>query len=258
MLRNSLVKLTLLSIFIGVVGSHKVFAYDWWFEVQLVRFEESSLLGQPSYSAIVKVLNIDYEKQVAIHGSVDGTWDDYQCSFLKMLPGGPSELWQCDIYGIELDQFVIKYSVNSATYWDNNDWNNYIPNDGVVLGSEFNILVHDSYYSPYDPGRPILINIDVRNLSDQKDIRVRWTADNWATYTDSPASYEQSWDNWHERWKATINLESINTHDFEYAVYYTLPSGEQLWDNNFDRNYKDADCIEVAPGMVLPSWCRLQ
>src|SRR5262249_32917803 len=77
----------------------------------------------PAYTALnVKVRNIAFMKDVSIHlRGFDGVWQGQPLSWLGNY--GDYDLFQRTAAYTE--QFVIRYTVNGITYWDNNNGFNY-------------------------------------------------------------------------------------------------------------------------------------
>ena len=102
----------------------------------------------------------------------------------------------------------------------------------------------------------VWMDIKVSNWSYQKTVGVVWTADGWKTWKFSYAKYEYTrWDGY-EQWGVDIvpagvlgnsyigpaawNGQSLlggGKAEVEYAIFYTLPNGYTLWDNNGGWNH---------------------
>ncbi|MBU0678379.1 MAG: CBM21 domain-containing protein [Verrucomicrobia bacterium] len=102
------------------------------------------------------------------------------------------------------------------------------------------------------------VDIKVPNWSYNKVVGIVWTADKWETVNYSYASYEYTrWDGY-EQWgvdvvpagilgnsyigPGTWNGKSLmgpgpQTAEIEFAIFYTLPDGYTIWDNNGGMNY---------------------
>ena len=81
----------------------------------------------------------------------------------------------------------------------------------------------------------------VANLAYHKNVFVRWTADNWASYQDQVASYDHSSDGYSHDWFVfSIDsplLRQEGGECVELAVTYQV-NGQELWDNNQQQNYE--------------------
>jgi hypothetical protein len=199
----------------------------------------------------VKVKNLGYQKDIFIHGELDGEWvDTCALEYKRSLPDD-YEIWsvyinktlKTDTYNGE---FVVKYVVNGVTYWDNNNEQNYYMDnhDGPMLGNDVNVLLNSAII--YNYSDVFTGTIDVQNLSYTKDVQVVYTTDGWVTTQAMPAIYEKWYGvayssslpspNIHgvERWQFTINIADAQL--IEYAISYTV-DGKTYWDNNFGQNY---------------------
>ncbi|MBU1694192.1 MAG: CBM21 domain-containing protein [Verrucomicrobia bacterium] len=149
-----------------------------------------------------------------------------------------------------------------ATYWDNNEGADYRTcawgsDPGTVagdVGGHVGLQVCSNYVSSSTfrwNGRAFPLfwntvsgNIVVENLSFAKNVGIRLTKDNWATFQDIPATY--AYNMWVagsanvEVWKFNkkVSLLGLGS-SFEFAVYYTdQATGITYWDNNFEQNYQ--------------------
>ncbi len=82
----------------------------------------------------------------------------------------------------------------------------------------------------------------VTNLAYHKNIFIRWTDNNWASYQDTVASYDDSSEGFSHDWFTfTIDSDSVCKDTaggvcFELAVAYQV-NGMEFWDNNEEKNY---------------------
>ncbi len=82
----------------------------------------------------------------------------------------------------------------------------------------------------------------VANLAYHKNIFIRWTDNNWASYQDTMASYDDSSEGFSHDWfKFTIDSDSVCKDTdggvcVELAVAYQV-NGMEFWDNNEEKNY---------------------
>jgi len=102
-------------------------------------------------------------------------------------------------------------------------------------------------------------DIQVPNWSYQKYVGIVWTDDGWKTHRFAQAWYEGSLGNNFERWGVDIIPAGIlgNSYigpaswngrsllgpgpqkaEIEYAIFYILPNGYSIWDNNNGQNYR--------------------
>lgn len=79
--------------------------------------------------------------------------------------------------------------------------------------------------------------IQVNNVAFEKQIFVRWTHDNWESYNEQPACFEQSSTN-QRKDTFTFEIEGPQVgKTVELAVRYCV-QGEEYWDNNGGNNYQ--------------------
>lgn len=199
-----------------------------------------------------KVVNIAFEKEVAIrYRQSDGVWNegtlDWQGSF------GDYDLFEGG-FNFVTHEFVVRYSVNGQTFWDNNGGGNYHlrsdhPN---VTGSLAVVLNEATARRGVESGGGFTFDtswaegeIYVYNQSFNKRVGIRLTANNWESFQDSEASYSGTVSLYAgiskvEIWKfrtPTLNLDKTSP-NFRFAIYYNnLDTGQWLWDNNFGSDY---------------------
>ena len=132
------------------------------------------------------------------------------------------------------DEYAIKYISDGNEYWDNNNGNNYHSED---IGSA-PITVRRIYTSSTGLGSEYTVNVVLKNYSYEKDVKVRYTEDNWATQHDVAMHYVSTNDDGTEVWATTLNLSNTSGRIFEYCAYYYNKSNNQTyWANNFGQNY---------------------
>lgn len=92
----------------------------------------------------------------------------------------------------------------------------------------------------------VWVDVAVQDLAYNKQVGIRWTTNNWQTYTTTPAAYEQELSGNYEQWGVNLTpalvMEGCQycipyTRELQYAVYYTVNS-QTYWDNNNGQNYK--------------------
>ena len=181
----------------------------------------------------VVVQNLAYQKQVSIWTQVGAVWQDKAASYVKSLPGDV-EIWSVQANNSE-GEFVARYTVNSAGFWDNNGGKNYkfpIAADEFIAlaGAEYKVVLGVAGMS----GGVFNISIGVQNLAFNKVVRVIFTTDDWTTVQTAFASYSSTMESGLEVWKATAPVGSAG--DVKFAILYQV-LGSEFWDNNFWRNY---------------------
>lgn len=182
-------------------------------------------------------------KDVVCHyGYNSDPWQDVSASYIRTDPSG-YEVWYfktpeivVDANGMNWD-FALRCDVDGSTYWDNNGGSNYNlwmetgnpQSVNWVLGKSAVVQDYAYHSSNIFSGSIVL-----KNLAYTKTVKVRYTTDNWATYTDLAASYDSSLPNNLERWDFSTTVGSGET--IQYAIDYTV-NGVDYWDNYFGENY---------------------
>lgn len=84
----------------------------------------------------------------------------------------------------------------------------------------------------------IIGTVRVRNLDFHKSVYVRYTTDNWRSFSDLQASYvENSCDGFSDKFSFTVYGTSVQIGQrIEMAIRFHA-RGQQFWDNNYDTNY---------------------
>ncbi len=146
-------------------------------------------------------------------------------------------------------RFALQCLVADREHWDNNNNANYLlkSDGGVLVGAKFP-LAHLNY-------RPLLpldgtvqpVAVAVHPGLRAKRVFVRWTADNWKTYHQTPCFLRREYcpkarqgrtacpdENNPAVWTGRLTTGSAAR--IEYAICCETAQGE-IWDNNFDLNY---------------------
>ena len=219
----------------------------------------------------VRVDNLAYAKKVVIYyRDADGLWKDLPASFDRQIDA-TQEVWRASMNralngpyasNVPLNiQFAVRYEVGGQTYWDNNAGRNYVVNAGTGEFITKNVLVDGAYAAaPYsynyggNTGNVLgsfSVEVLLKNLAYAKDVKVRYTYDNWKTTQVGSAHYQHgrmlgySWvtypnANGVEYWTfATQGIPAQNTTATQVQFYVTYTVGGVTYtDNNFGRNYK--------------------
>lgn len=154
-------------------------------------------------------------------------WQDEEATYFTTLPDG-SKIWKADI-GSYSTEYAIKYVADGVTYWDNNNGNNYT-HEKIGTAPITANRSYSSYYGSF------YINATLQNYAYDKVVKVRYTEDNWATYTDVPLKYSLTNSDGTEDWTTTLTLDSDKTDSFQYCIYYEV-NNQTYWANNFGENY---------------------
>lgn len=202
-------------------------------------YYDGTAVGAEGY---VEVENLSSNKVVTIHYSADGvTWKDAQAEYFKATQGN-YEAWKfrTDSFSIGLRgsatiQFAIKYEVNGQTYWDNNNGANYRVKAGYGVSTQYDFgsTAVAFWYRSNVIDNNVNIYAELKSLDYDKDVRVRYSTDNWKTYQEVQGTFNYSFpDSDIESWVISVPA----TQAFEFAISYTV-NGITYWDNNFGNNY---------------------
>ncbi len=122
-------------------------------------------------------------------------------------------------------------------------WKEYVGADGINWVEDISVWM----------------DIQVPNWSYDKVVGIVWTNDGWESWQVAEAWYEGVLGNGHERWGIDIApLGRLQTHRsigptwwqgerltygdndiyFDYAIFYELPDGTTIWDNNYGSDYR--------------------
>lgn len=80
------------------------------------------------------------------------------------------------------------------------------------------------------------INVVLKNLGYEKEVIVRYTTDNWNSYSDIPLNFKYQ-ENELEKWYTEIQLKDDEVSNFQYVIKYNV-NNWTYWDNNGENNYK--------------------
>jgi hypothetical protein len=209
-------------------------------------------------SGTIEVDNLAYNKQVSVVYSSDGlNWYEKAASYLKATSGN-REAWTFNFAVGSNTAFAIKYVVNGQTYWDNNNGNNYsisgvnsfssqtLTSPTVAIGNP-PVKLNNGLYFSNSISNYNNIHIDattnnfvgsviVKNLAYEKQVKIRYSTDDWATYQEANAVYNSAVDRSNgdlEAWTFSIPVGSAQV--VKYISSYTV-NGITYWDNNLEGN----------------------
>ena len=174
-------------------------------------------------------------QQVYVHYETGepSVWEDAEAEFVETLSDG-SKLWKANFTSWSYKfEYAIKYVADGNTYWDNNNGSNYTTE---TLGSAPVTAVRAGSPSAFCSATET-ITANLQNYSYHKNVFVRYTNDNWNTYTDVPMSYSETLANGTENWTGVIDV--IDRENLEFCICYQV-NGQEYWANNFGRNYNDS------------------
>jgi hypothetical protein len=182
----------------------------------------------------IVVQNLAFHKNVAIHAQIGSAWQDIPATFAQSLPDN-REVWSAPASNSET-QFVAKYQVNGATFWDNNEGANYpfpqaFDEFEALSGRNYKIVLGSASIG----GGNLHVTVGVQDLAFAKVVGMVYTTDGWATVQIAFGSFEREMDSGLEVWGITAPIGSSSA--AELAVFYRV-LGQEFWDNNFWRNYR--------------------
>lgn len=192
-----------------------------------------------SSNGYIAVQKSSSPKNITVHYSTDNgaNWKDINATYVKDNPSDGCELWKFNLDNLSGPvsvQFAIKYECNGITYWDNNQGKNYFlsPTNTSVFGKS-QLYTGVSYW--YD-GSHVGGDITLNNIGNPKIVKIRYSYDNWATFSETNASYvNTSQDNSVDYWSYNIP-SNPSAKQVSFAICYTV-NGIEYWDNNFGDNY---------------------
>lgn len=201
----------------------------------------------------VKVKNSSFAKNVLVHYTPDNAvWKDFPLAF-------SSHFGDYDVFSGEVNeqvsQFVIRYTANGETFFDNNSGSNYpLLSTGAAVGGNVMLNLATAKIDHEAGGGFVFTTswlegeILVANLSFAKEVGVRLSVDGGLTWHNTNGGYAGSETSEGkfigpaaEVWRfKTPELNLVNPSlDFRFAVFYrNLATGEVYWDNNFEQDYK--------------------
>jgi hypothetical protein len=210
------------------------------------------LTGVNNTQIAAKVQNLAFAKDVALHYTQpDGTWVERALNWQKNF--GAYDVFGRSDNTFVTTQFVLRYTANGETFWDNNDGGNYHideirPN---MVGGNVTLNKAIARRGSQAGGGFVFTTswvegeIFVKNLSFKKRVGIRLSTNGWTSFQDTNASFNGSVavaeglsqvEIWNFK-TPELNLDESRP-DFKFAVFYNnLDTGEWFWDNNFGQDY---------------------
>ena len=199
----------------------------------------------PALSAVVRVKNLAYDKQVAlfVRDPAGGPWTELGGWFQQQL-GTDYELWSvADFITWQGDyEFAVQYTAAGTTYWDNNGGGNYLlhvtklsaaDNTGGLAPAPVQLT---SLTASVATAGKIAGTVVLQNLAYDKSVNAVYTTDHWTTTQTAAATYGSGPTlDGAETWSFTIDAPATPG-SVELAVSYTA-AGATYWDSFFGRNY---------------------
>ncbi len=176
----------------------------------------------------VKTDSTSSDQAVTIrYNYLDEDWRDAEAEPFTTLSDG-SKIWKASVTSYALD-FAIKYEANGNVYWDNNNGQDYTRE--TIGCAPIAVKRGTPFYNNYNNR----VTVELQNYAYEKEVVVRYTNDNWNSYTDVPMSYVSTNENGTENWVSNaVYMDDYNS--FEFCVYYNV-NGQTYWANNFNQNY---------------------
>lgn len=210
------------------------------------------LTGVNNTKITVKVQNIAFAKDVLIHYSQPNrTWAEKSLTWQKNF--ATYDLFTRNDNTFVTTEFVIRYSADGQTFWDNNNGANYKVDGSRPNTVGGNVILNKAtacrgtqagggfvFTTSWVEGE-----ILVKNLSFNKRVGIRLTTNGWSTFQDTDAAFNGNEPvavglSQVEIWKfktPELNLDQ-STPDFMFAIFYNnLNTGQWFWDNNFGLDY---------------------
>ena len=194
-------------------------------------FHDTGSYGYHYKDYIRVAKSISYGKVYLNYKNDQGVWEKDDTKFLTSLDD------KYNIYVVDNQradwhsETYVSCEANGNTYIDDNNGKNYTTENLGV--SPLRVLQDNNYYG-YASKYNVLVNL--KNLAYQKDVKVRYTLDNWKTFKDAPLSYSMTYTDGTELWGTQIDTNGADKDGFHFAVSYTV-NGQTYWDNNFGQNY---------------------
>lgn len=234
--RVSAIALTICMLFSLVVSTNSsIVAKADSVPVQLYYLDnQGGRYGMSNYTVYVQINSNAAHKEVWLHYCLNGSdWTDKQGGYVTTLPDG-SEIWKVTVEGAYGILYTIKFIGDGQVYWANNNGNNFTGDD--ILGTA-NIKV--GRISTYDTLDKTIINfsVTVKNLGFAKNVGIRYTDDNWASYKQVKLEYDHSISGTNnEVWTGSTEIDANKKNAFKFCGYYEV-NGNTYWANNFGENY---------------------
>lgn len=183
-------------------------------------------------------------KKVYVHGTLDGsnTWKDYEAEYVGRLDNGyllyKAYINQNYNTAISPFKYALKYVVNGRTVWDNNNGQDYSEKN---LLDTANIKFHNydnevsNNLSSYKQNW-FGVHATVKNLGNNKSVKIKYTTNNWATVKEGTLSYQFTNADGSEEWYLQNSLNVDDWQNLKFYFEYTV-NGHTYYDNNCNNNY---------------------
>ena len=197
----------------------------------------SEKYGATTYTVYIQVdANSAYKKAVFLHYNAgNDQWKDQQAGFVTKIDNNSKEIWAATVTTNDPNgEYVIKYEGDGKVYWDNNGGKNYNKTDLLGVANVMVLRGERQTASNYK------ITAVVKNIGFAKQVKVKYTTNNWASYKWADMSYEGPSDGKnYEFWSTELHLSESDMSGFQFCVSYTV-NGQTYWDSNFGRNFNSS------------------
>jgi hypothetical protein len=183
----------------------------------------------------IQVKSSDTAQGVRVHYSYDGSsWLISDASIFSASSDN-TEIWYFrtpNTYNSGCCNFAIEYETGDNTFWDNNENNDYY----LAWFSPTKILQGCSVVLDRVLRNSTCLfgNIVLKNISYEKQVKVIFSMDEWQTYEEAEAFFENEMSEELERWHFSIPVSSGNK--INLAIQYVV-GGATFLDNNFENDY---------------------
>jgi hypothetical protein len=182
----------------------------------------------------------------------DGVWNQTPLSFARTFDD--HDIFETDDNTIVITQFALQYSAGADTFWDNNNGADYRVETARPNTVGGNVVLNSAtakrgtqagggltFTTSWVEGE-----IWVKDLSFAKRVGMRLSTNNWASFVDTPATFNSKVPTNQglsqvEIWgfkTPELNLDNT-TPSFVFAVFYeNLNTGEWFWDNNCGQDFR--------------------
>lgn len=190
--------------------------------------------GATTYEVFIQTRDYASNQQVYVHYNYMDSlgWSNTKAEYVTTLNDG-SKIWRANFSSFNT-RYAIKFVADGREYWDNNNGNDY--NGTETLGTAPIVAERKgggiAYSNTYD------VSANLQNYAYHKNVFVRYTNDNWRTYSDQALSYNSTKADGTEVWKTVLCLPYGNSFGdgFQYAICYQV-NGQEYWANYFGANY---------------------
>ena len=210
-------------------------------------------------SFFASVLNTSFDKKVEIYwAGEEEVWNILPANYIYSIDS-LTEVWSAVVEVVSDEntslpgniKFSLRLEILNKVFWNNNAGRNFfIEADSGVLLNEKNDIQHIDYRpdNNFEHSDYCRLNVAVSRAIKPKNVFIRWTDNNWETYSDTPCfQYRNYWDKFYLSnarnpnhygygiWTAKLKVRNI------YGIHYAFAceTGDKttLWNKNENTNY---------------------